>query len=433
VFPAIRLTYGFVLVAVLAAFIPAHFLILGVGVASLLVLLALDVRRAPRPQDLQLARQAPDAVGLGRRVSMSIRLHNPTDRPLEVTLRDIVPRSLGRTPDRHRASIPPRGWDVLSSEATPGRRGRVLLGPVVVRTRGPLGLGGRQQTVPLDQEMKVYPALPGRAEVELRLDRARLLQSGQRSTAIRGGGTDFDALREYHPDDEFRRINWRATARSAKPITNVYREERNQQVLLLIDASRMMAGSVLGVSRLEHAIDGAVAIAQLAARVGDHVGIVAFAGRVLASVGPKGGSAQPRRILETLFDLEPTLDSPNYREAFGALLARHRRRALLILLTDLVDEAVLDPLYQNLPSLLARHLVVVGSVLDPQVESFATSVPSSSEEAYLKAAAMGALSSRDRAAARLRRMGAVVIDAPAGELAGRLADQYLRIKAYGRL
>jgi uncharacterized protein (DUF58 family) len=269
--------------------------------------------------------------------------------------------------------------------------------------------------------------------VELRLDRARLLQSGERSTSIRGGGMDFDSLREYHPDDEFRRINWRATARSTKPISNVYREERNQQVVLLLDAGRTMAATVAGVSRFEHAIDAAYAVAELAARVGDHVGMVAFATEVLAMLGPGGGRSQPRILLDLLFDLQPRLDAANYRGAFTSLLGRHRRRSLLLLLTELTDEAAMESLFAALPAILGRHLVIVAALVDPEIESAALGIPGSSEEAYLKAAAAEAISAREHAAARLRRMGVVVVDRPPGRLAGELADQYLRIKAFSRL
>jgi len=315
----------------------------------------------------------------------------------------------------------------------PSHRGHATVGPVTVRTEGPLGLGGRQRTLPLEGRLKVYPALPGREEVELRLERARLLQSGQRSSAIRGGGTDFESLREYHPDDEFRRINWRATARAAKTISNVYREERNQQVILLLDASRMMAATVQGVSRFEHALDASVAVAELAARVGDLVGMVAFGSDVVAMLGPRGGRAHPKRILDALFDLEPRLEAPNYGQAFAALLSRHRRRALLVLLTELTEESAMEALFEAIPSLRARHLVVLGSVLDPEQGRLAESSARSSEDVYLKAAAAGSLLAREHAAGRLQKMGVAVVDRPPGKLAGALADHYLRIKAYGRL
>jgi uncharacterized protein (DUF58 family) len=203
--------------------------------------------------------------------------------------------------------------------------------------------------------------------------------------------------------------------------------------MLLLDAGRTMAGSIGGASRFEYAIDAAVAVAELASRVGDQVGMVAFAGDVLALAEPRGGTVQARRILELLFDLEPSLEAPNYPRAFGALMGRHRRRALLVLLTELSDQAVMEPLLRAVPILLRHHLVIVGAVRDPEVEAMALSVPATSEEAYLKATAAGYLSARSGAADRLRRMGATVVDGPVNELAGHLTDQYLKIKAVGRL
>ena len=154
---------------------------------------------------------------------------------------------------------------------------------------------------------------------------------------------------------------------------------------------------------------------------------------VPAMVPPRGGPAQPRRILDSLFALEPELGAADYVGAFSAVLSRYRRRSLLMLLTDLTSDAVADPLYAALPALLRRHLVVVGSVRDPELERLAASSPNDSADVYAKAAAAGALLERDRAAARVTRMGVPVDDRPPGRLAGALADRYLRIKALGRL
>lgn len=406
---------------------------LAVGAVSLAGLAAWDVTRAPRPSALGLERVAAPVTGVGQAGEILVRLRNPERRPLEVAVRDAAPPSLGRTPRDHRVRLAPRGAAELAAAVHPTRRGYARLGPVAVRTSGPLGLAGRQATLPDEDRIKVYPALPGRAEAQLRLERARLLQTGQRSSAFRGGGTEFDSLRDYHPDDEFRRINWRATARSGRAITNLYREERNQQVMLLFDASRTMAGNLGGVTRFEHALDAGFAVADLAARVGDHVGMVAFSSRVLAMAGPRGGRHQPRGILDRLFDLEPALEAADYRDAFAALLARYRRRSLLVLLTELAEASTMESLFASLPALLARHLVVVGSIRDPETEGLARLVPSDSEGAFRKAAAAETVAERDRTAARLRAMGVVVEDRPPGALAGALVDRYLRIKSTGRL
>lgn len=429
-----RLPMAVLALAVVAVLVPAPpWLVLAAGAIVVAALVAVDVATAPRASALGLRRQAPGVLRLHRPGEVKLMGLNSTGRALEVAVHDAAPPSLQRLPRRHAAVIEPHGSIALASRIEPTRRGRFALGPMTVRTAGRFGLAGRQAMLPVVGELKVYPALRGREEVELRARRSRLLQAGVRSSAIRGGGSTFDALREYVPDDEFRRINWRATARSPRAITNHFREERNQQLILLLDASRAMAGQVDGVARLEHALDAAIAVAELAARIGDHVGVVAFGRDIRAQLDPHGGRGQPHRIVDLLFGLEPALDAPNYRRAFGAVLRRQRRRALMILFTDLAERSVLEPLLEAVPVLLARHIVVVAAVRDPAVESMAGSRPASSEEAYGKAAAAGFIAWRDSTAGLLRRMGVPTFDLHPNELAGRVADEYLRVKALGRL
>jgi len=209
---------------------------------------------------------------------------------------------------------------------TPERRGDFAAARVTVRSLGPLGLAGRQGSHHAPWSVRVLPPFTSRRHLPEKLARLRQLD-GQHRSLLRGQGSEFDSLREYHPDDEFRRTNWRATARGTRTISNTYREERNQQVLLLVDASRIMAVAVAGVPRFEHTLDAGIALAELAGRAGDHVGMAAFGAEVLATVSPRSGRSQARRILEQLFDLEPSLDAPNYRRAFATVLARNRRRA----------------------------------------------------------------------------------------------------------
>jgi uncharacterized protein (DUF58 family) len=429
-----RLIAAFLGAGVAAAVFPADPTVVLIGASGLVVLLALaDVVLAPPANALLARRRVANVLRMDHPADVVLDVHNPTDRPLAVELHDSTPPSMGRDPLRHRTRIEPRGWVQLPAVVRPARRGRASIGPLTIRTAGPLGLAGRQSPIPLVDDVKVYPALRGRAEVELRFRRAQLLQSGLRSTAYRGGSDEFDSLREYRSDDEFRRINWKATARSPRPIANEFREEHNQQVVMLLDASRATAAQVAGVSRLEHSLDAAIVVADLAARVGDHVGALAFGRDVRAFVEPRGGPSQPPRILQLLFDLEAGLSAPNYPRAFATLLARHRRRSWLVLFTDLSEETVLEPLLRAIPVLLSRHLLVVASVRDPEVEALATSVPWTSEDAYDRASAAGFVTWRDRAAARMRGLGATVIDAQPGALAAAVADEYLQVKSRGRL
>ena len=194
-----------------------------------------------------------------------------------------------------------------------------------------------------------------------------------------------------------------------------------------------MAGRVDGVPRFEHGMDAAMALTAVATRLGDRCGLVAFDREIRAIVAPAGGTAQLGRVTEALYDLEPRLVESDYRGAFTTTLGRFRRRALLVLVTELTEEAVSETLVPALPLLLARHLVIVASVTDPDVLDWATGAPADAGGAYRSAAAVEALGRRARTAARLRGLGATVVDAPPAALAGRLADAYLRVKATGRL
>jgi uncharacterized protein (DUF58 family) len=293
--------------------------------------------------------------------------------------------------------------------------------------------------VPLPTVLRVHPPFPSREEAELKLRRARQLQVGVRTARGLGGGTEFEQLREYGPDDEFRRIDWTATARAGRAIVRTYRAERNQQVLVMLDNGRTMAGRVEGVPRVEHAMDAAMALATVAVGLGDRCGMVAFDRSVRAVVPPARSSRQVAAMAEAMYALEPELAESDHAGAFSRVVALFRRRALLVLLTDLHDRAVEDSLLPALALLVRTHLVVVAAVGDPQLERWASGPVDGDPEldpdaaAHRRAAAIAALDRRRRTVARLRGGGAVVVDAPSGRLAGELVDAYLELKGSGRL
>jgi uncharacterized protein (DUF58 family) len=296
-----------------------------------------------------------------------------------------------------------------------------------------LGLASRQRRRQLPGVLRVYPPFKSRQEAELRIDRARILEVGLRSARGQGGGTEFDSLREYGVDDESRRIDWAATARTTRVIVRTYRAERNQTVLLLLDTGRTMAGQVDAVPRLDHAMDAVMMLTAVATRLGDRAGLVAFDQSVRAIVGPGHARGQLGRVTEAMYTLEPRLVESNYRTAFAQTLARFRRRALLVLLTELAEAPVAETLLPALPLVARDHLVLVAGIRDPAVDDWAGAVPANAGEAYRKAAAVEALDGRRRTVARLRGLGATVVDAPPGRLAPQLADAYLHLKATGRL
>jgi uncharacterized protein (DUF58 family) len=400
---------------------------------ALLLIAAVDLSLAPRPDSVEIDREVPGVVALGGEASVTWQVTNPTRRRLTVSFADQLAPSLRAASRRVTLRIAPRGSQVASSTLRPARRGRFDIADLTVRVSGPLGLAARQRTRHLSQTLRVYPPFRSRDEAELRINRARILEVGLRSTRGRGGGTDFDQLREYTVDDEFNRIDWSATARARKPIVRTYRAERNQTVINLLDNGRVMAGRVDDVPRVEHAMDAVMMLTTVATHLGDRTGLVMFDRTVRAVVPPGHGRDQLGQVTEAMYDIPPALAESDYAGAFAQTLARFRRRTMLVVYTDLVEQAVGESLLPALPLIIRHHVVVVASVQDPDVVRWATLTPTDPASTYRKAAAVAALDERRRTTARLRGLGATVVDAVPGELAPRLADAYLEVKATGTL
>jgi uncharacterized protein (DUF58 family) len=408
----------------------------GSGVLAAAVLLVgvlvADLVMAPRPSTVGVARSLPAMINLGAQGTVSWTVSNPLGRPLVVRLADELAPSLRATARRARVRAPAHRSVTLSASLAPTRRGRFAPAEIVVRVEGPLGLMARQSARRLPAELRVYPSFGSRRQAELRIERARILEIGVRSARSRGGGTEFDQLREYGIDDDSRRIDWAATARADRPIVRTYRAERNQRLLSLLDNGRTMAGQVAGVARVEHAIDAVMMLTSVASRMGDMAGLVAFDRHIRAVVPPRSGQGQLARVTENLYDLEAQLSQSDYRGAFTEVLVRFQRRAMLCLFTEL-DEGLIDSLLPSLPLIARTHLLVVATVRDPAVASWAAGAPSDIEDAYRTAAAVAALRRRQELASLLHAGGAIVVDALPGQLGPAVTDTYLNVKATGRL
>lgn len=400
-----------------------------------LVLLALvDWWLAARPAALRVERDWPGTLRLDARSTVTWRVTNPTGRPVHVALADELAPSLRAGHRRARLRVPAHASAAAATSISPSRRGRFAPGGVTLRVDGPLRLASRQRWVALPGVLRVHPPFRSRAEAELRIERARLLDVGLRSVRGRGGGTEFDALREYEVDDDSRRIDWAATARSGgRAIVRTYRAERNQAVISMLDTGRTMAGLVGGVPRLDHALDAVMMLTAVASRLGDRAGLVAFDAAVRAIVPPTHGRGQLAAVTDAIYALEPALLESDYRSAFVQTLARFRRRSMLVVFTELAEQATAESLLPALPLVVRDHVVVVAAVRDPAVVRWATSPPGDAAGAYRAAAATGALEERRRTVARLRSLGVTVVDELPGRMAPALADAYLKVKATGRL
>jgi uncharacterized protein (DUF58 family) len=394
-----------------------------------------DWLRTVRPERVDVGRDAPAVLTVGATGQLTWTVVNPGSTPLRVALADELDEALGAPTRRAVMTVPPRGRARRTVQLAPSRRGHFVLGRITVRVTGPWGLTARQRWREVAGTMTVYPRFRSRTAIELRLRRALQLQAGDRAVRLVGAGLDFDGLRDYTVDDEVRRIDWAATARAPRAVVRTYRAERNQVVVLLIDCGRTMATLVGGaqISRLEHAIDAAQGITRLATGLGDRVGMLAFADRVVTTLPPRSQADQLRRLTRRLATVEPRLVESDHQTAFAAALTQFPRRALVIVLSELANEAAAQTLLPALGLMRRRNLVVVGAVRDPVVERWSSTAATGVEDVYRQAAAIQMLERRGATATRLRAAGATVVDAPPGELATALADAYTDAKLRGRL
>jgi uncharacterized protein (DUF58 family) len=401
---------------------------------AMLMVFVIDAVLCVSPRRIGVTREVQETMTLGEQAVLTWVVEHRGTRTSKITVTDALWPSLGAERRSVSARMKPGSRLRSRVRVEPTRRGRFPLHDVTVRVEGPARMVSRQATRGVPGSIRVMPGYPSRDEVQRRVRMPRVLEVGLRSIRVAGGGREFDQLRDYRPDDEFRRIDWPATVRLGRPIVKQYRAERNQNVVVLLDNGRVMAGTVGGVPRVEHAMDAVLGVVQTATRLGDRVGMVAFDRQVRSVLVPTNGKGQLGRAAEAMYLLQPEYAESAYQVAFSHAVARFRRRSLFIVLTDLVEAAVEQALLPALPILTRRHVVVVAAVQDPAVREWAAGATHEwPSEAYREAAAVHALVQRERSVARLRAAGAVVVDAAPGRLAVELVDAYLEIKASGRL
>jgi uncharacterized protein (DUF58 family) len=406
------------------------FLALGALVIAAAVLLAIvDHRATPAPARVPVERVADPQLSIGVSNRVTLRVTNPFARPLRLLLADSVPVSFDVDRRRSPLTVAPRENGEIAYAARPHHRGTFSFGDIHLRLRGPLDLIERQGRVAATAPANVYPDLHEIRRYEVTLRRGLAYDAGQRRARIPGAGTVFERLREYLPDDDPRSISWTATARRGKPITVEYETERQQRILILLDAGRMMSSTLAGLTKLDHAVNTALMLSYVAIAKGDEVGLLGFADTVRSYALPRRGRKQFLRLTEELRRLEVTTTEPDYRAAFEFLRARTARRALVVLFTDLVDDEASRALVAAVTRLAGNNLVLCCLLADPQLAEVASKVPSSTTELYERVVAEEVQEARARALAILRHRGVHTIDVPAERLTVATIQRYLELKS----
>jgi uncharacterized protein (DUF58 family) len=386
--------------------------LLAVCLAAAFAVDAWVVRRPPevaREMPTQLARGVPASLRLEPSEPARVRVRQPTPPDIEL--------------------VPSEGEGALAGELVARRRGRHTVPAPVARRTGPLGLAAWTHGVGEAADVRVYPDLPAARRLAASVRAGTFRDEGLRRRGPLGLGTEFESVREYSPDDDIRQVNWRATVRLDRPMSNQYRIERDRDVICVVDCGRLMAAPFADRTRLDTALDAAVAVAAVADVLGDRCGTIAFAGEVLRALPPRRAGA--RDLVTALYDLEPVPVDSDYELAFSRI--RGVKRAFVLVLTDLLEESAARPLVEALPVVGRRHAVAVAGATDVDLDAAVRSMPRVPGDVYRAAVALDVLAARARAAAQLRRAGATVVEAPPTSLAGACVRAYLRAKWTARL
>jgi uncharacterized protein (DUF58 family) len=426
--------------SVLAVWMPAlRHLVLGAD-ALLVLLFVADFWATPRPDALSITRRLPERVGLSQPFTRNLHVEPDAAgraRGLELEVFEQVSEALelDRGASRFSARIPAAGILELPATYRGTRRGRSWLGQLRLRLTGPLGLVRRQARLAGRSTLRIQPALLQLSNTLALAASERWRDLGVRRLRRRGGLTEFESLREYVPGDDVRMVDWKATARRGRPIVRELQEERGQELILMVDCGRRMAapgtaGDHSGWTKLDHALDAALQIAAVALQEGDRVGILAFDARVLTFVPPARGRGQFARLERAVFDRLPARVESDIEGALREVAVRHRRRAMLILISDVADPLSVEMQGRALAAGARHHRILFASLDDPDLRLVAEGEVAA--EPRMRAAARALDLDRRQSLARLRRYGAQVVDALPAEGAGPVLAAWLDARRSGR-
>jgi len=371
---------------------------------------------------------------MGAKTEVRIQVENNTDSKAKLQIKDEFPPQMLLSGLREASlEVEPLTSATLIYELTPSRRGRFEFGSTAVRFKSMLGLVWCEAKGAAPEAVKVYPNLRRAREAELKALGARSVMSSHRKTSWRGEGREFESMRDYVRGDELRHISWTATARRGKLTTRQYQIERDQTILIAMDAGRLMTARIEQETKLDSAVHASLALISAAARAGDNAGLLVFGRKIKSYLPPSRGRDHLESALEALYAVEPEMIEPSYSQTFEFIAANSKKRSLVVLLTDLVDEEGSKDLLNSLHLLRPRHLPLVVTIADRDLKAVVREAPTSAKELFTQSVAEEIIHHREAALRLVESLGGLALDVTAAALAPALLETYLRVKERGLL
>jgi uncharacterized protein (DUF58 family) len=418
--------------AVAAAFWPLLLPAWHVAVALFLVAALADLLAARAlPAKLELERFVPASLAIGRWRDCALRLHNRSGFAARCEVYDHHPPQCEMEGMPFALDVPGGGFAQARYRLRPTERGALRMEPAEVRAASPFRLWQLTSRVGSAQTLRCYPDFAELADYALFATENRLSRIGVLRQRRRGEGLEFHQLREYREGDALRQIDWKATSRRGRLIAREYEDERDQQIVFLIDCGRRMMARDATLSHFDEVLNATLLLAYVALRQGDSAGLMTFADAEPRFVPPRKSRSTLNIFLNTLYDAQPTLRPPDYHAAAVNLSRRLKRRSLIVVLSNLRDEDE-ETLLPALALLERKHLVLFANLRESALDRARTE-PVRDLEGALRYGA-GAVYERDREAAlqKVRTSGAMLLETLPEQLAVSLVNRYLDLKRSGR-
>ena len=385
-------------------------------------------------EEFTISRSFDKRFAIGDPIRVSLLVDNATGRSIHLQVKDEYPAEIELDETRQADfTVDALATAEFYYHVTPHRRGSYEFGKTAVRYLSRLGLVWCQADLGEPQTVKVYPNIRRAREMELKALGARSFLAIQRRAVRRGEGREFESMRDYVRGDELRHISWTATARRSKLTTRQYQIERDQTIVIALDAGRLMTGRIGDETKFDTAIHASLALMSASARAGDNCGLVVFGRKVRRYLPPKRGPEHIDAVLETLYDVEPELIEPSYARAFQFIASNTKKRSFVVILTDLIDKDSSKELINSLKLLRPRHLPLVVTIGDRDLNKTVSQMPKELRDVFTQSAAEEIIHQRESALRLVETLGGLALDVTAQTLAPKLLETYLRVKERGML
>lgn len=383
-------------------------------------------RIAPRTR-FEVQRDGQKIASLNKSHRVTLTISNRGPRGETIFLRDGVPPVFETTPVEFNLILPARSRVTVHYELKPKRRGAFVLPSVHLKVASRWGWWYRYFAFPLESPINVYPDMKQLSEYALLARTNRLTLLGVRRTRRVGQDNEFERLRDYTLDDNYKHIDWRSTARRNKLIVKDFQTNQSQRVIFVLDCGRMMTNEAAGNSLLDHSLNAMLMLSYVALSRGDSVGLVTFSDEIHASVPARNGLSQMNHLLHAVYDRFPRLVESRYEEAFLHISSQFRKRSLVVLITNVIDEVNARQIHEYLKLFKGRHLPVAVLLRDQHL--FQAVEEGARSHVYRAAAAAEILLWRHQVIRDLKRQGVLVVDVEPESMTAPLINQYLEIKA----